>query len=254
MCQPQIPPAPPVQPARPTMWQIIRQLQTDPIRIMREYAVFVVGPTTDQPPGRYWLYFNVDIANSYIFIADTNGGRDGWIPKQGYSSPMQTPGSQVRTQALDLIEPAPHECFWVTPTQTGCSVLILDWGGNKITMTHLQPHDDVMFNWFTQKVIFSIEYFRLWYKNLWLRFDLAESTKNTSTHHIPFLPRKYILIQSEFFGSRALNTQVIGIKENSSPIKFYIQQYDRFRLPPTNLTVRRLEWSTYHEYLPYRGY
>jgi hypothetical protein len=220
---------------------------------MREYAVSV-GTREDQPPGPCRLYFDVDIVTKCISIVDTNGGREGWISEEGYSSPMQNPESQFRTQALDFIEPAPQECFWVTPTQTGCSVLILDWGGNRITMTHLKPHDDEMFNWFTQKVIFSIEYFRSWYKNLWLRFDLAESTKSTSTRHAPTLPRKYILIQSEFYGSRELNTQVIGIKENQSPIKFYIQQCDRYQLPPTNLTVRQLEWSTYHEYLPYIGY
>lgn len=249
MCQPQIPP-PPALPAGPTVHQVIIQLREDPIKTMKDYAI-ETHTTEDQPPHRCWLYFKVNTNNHIIDIVDSP--QPDWILKQGYVSPMQSPGSPHRTTALEPLQPLPYECFfWVTDIQTGCSVLILDWGGNNITMTHLQPHKDETFSRFSQKVIFSIDYFRRLYKNMWLRFNLAESTENTSLRYRS-VPRRYILIQSEF-SEWNLNTQVIGIKRHNAPITFYMQQYARYTMPPENITVRKLEWSTYHEYLPYIGY
>ncbi len=133
--------------------------------------------------------------------------------------------------------------LWVTELQTGCTVLIVDWGGNQYSVTHLQPSQDQQFNQLGQTLMWTSNFTRNAYKNTWLKQEMTSVIQNTGG-----APQRYIMIQSMFEASYGTETQVIGIR-NGGQFQFYRQRDDGI-----NRVVEHLQWSTWRAYVPYFSY
>ncbi|HUZ04523.1 MAG TPA: hypothetical protein VMU62_04125 [Acidobacteriaceae bacterium] len=133
--------------------------------------------------------------------------------------------------------------LWVTEMQTGCSVLIVEWGGGQYSMTHLQPSQDAQFNLLGRAILSTGSFAYNAYKNTWLKQELTAVVSNTGG-----APQRYILIQSMFETARGPVTQVLGVR-NGAQFNFYRQ-----RQTIANRVVEHLQWSTWRSYLPYFSY
>ena len=142
--------------------------------------------------------------------------------------------------------------LWVTEMQSGCTVLILDWGKGQYSMVHLQPNEDEQFNWlgrqvmnlggYTRKVT-GEAFFKNVYKNAWLKQEMNQVVSSTGG-----APQNYIMVQSMFEASRKKVTQLIGVRKGSR-FTFYRQ-----RVYARNYEAQELKWSGWWGYLPYFTY
>jgi hypothetical protein len=157
------------------------------------------------------------------------------------------PGS--RHQATVVLDAAAAAAgLWVTEMQTGCTVLILDWGGGRYSMIHLQPSTDDQFNAAGKKILGMGDKALCAYKNLWLKQELTSIVQSSNDA----APKNYIMIQSMFEASRGVSTQVLGVFRNNAFLFF--RQRQQSARGATQLTVEELKWSTWRSYMPYLTY
>lgn len=159
---------------------------------------------------------------------------------RGHALPVGA-GAGARHQATRR-SAATHD-LWVTELQTGCSVLILDWGSNQYSMIHLQPSADNQFNRLGRAILGASTFSYNAYKNSWLRSELTTIVGNTGG-----TPQHYILVQSMFDASRDIFVQVIGVRRNGR-FEFYRQTRHG-----ETLRAEHLAWSGWYSLLPYRSY
>ena len=178
------------RPIHPTLFSrsVMHDLINQPLATMGEFCIATITQpnlVSHQSP----LYINVNQGNGFITFADYPAYfivDPRTIRSIGISSPMQTPVSPHRLTVMPRFNAAGNR-FWITDTQTGCSVLILDWGAGSISMAHLQPHDDASFN-FIGRTINYFDFSKAIAKNLWLRRDLQFSTQSTVLAAAPAYP------------------------------------------------------------------
>lgn len=171
---------------------------------------------------------------------------DGALQRQMVLSPMRShvllPGLAGRHQITQR-RVAGAVPLWITELQTGCSVLILDWGAAGFSMVHMQPSTDAQFNRFGRLLLSTGDLARNSYKNYWLKQELTAVVTHTGG-----VPLRYILVQSMFDASRNRPVQVIGILQ-AGQFNFYRQ-----RSGPAGRTAQQLQWTAWNAYLPYWSY
>jgi hypothetical protein len=157
--------------------------------------------------------------------------------------PGALPGN--RHEATGQLNPgAVGANLWVTEMQTGCTILIADWGGGLYSMIHLQPSQDQQFNQVGQAVLNAGETARNAYQNAWLKQEVTTIMENTGP-----APQSYIMIQSMFETARGNVTQVIGVR-NGNQFQFFRQR----QTPPATRVVEQLQWTPWRTYVPYSSY
>lgn len=166
------------------------------------------------------------------------------------ASPMRFEGAPERLLRTARMRPRRAE-IWATEQQTGCTVLILDWGRGKLSMIHLRPDDDAEFNRLTQWMMSgestTAEYFKAAYKNFWLK---QESTEIVGKSH-KRTPERYIMVQSAFATMRTYRTQLLGVYTGGN-WEFFKQSYQmRARGGYERVTVTQLTWTTWRAWVPY---
>jgi hypothetical protein len=142
--------------------------------------------------------------------------------------------------------------LWVTEMQNGCTVLIVDWGNGRYSLTHLQPYMDEQFTLvgravmglggYTRRVT-GEAFFKNVYKNQWLKKEMTDMVTATGG-----TPQYYIMVQSMFESSRRRTAQVIGVRRENR-FTFY-RQSKRAR----DYQVTELKWSGWYSWLPYFTY
>ena len=163
-------------------------------------------------------------------------------PMRGHGLPVGA-GVGARHRATGILNAgATAANLWVTEKQTGCTVLIVDWGAGQYSMTHLQPSDDTQFNQAGRALMGASDFARNAYKNIWLKKEMTSVIGNTGG-----APQRYIMIQSMFETYSRTDTQIIGIR-NGAQFTFYRQR------DAATLLVEQLQWSTWYSYLPYFSY
>ena len=163
-------------------------------------------------------------------------------PMRGFGLPVGA-GAGARHQATGILNAAATAAnLWVTEIQTGCTVLIVDWGAGQYSVTHLQPSQDAQFNMLGRALMWTSNFAHNAYKNTWLKQEMTSVVGNTVG-----APQRYIMIQSMFETARGPVTQVIGIR-NGAQFTFYRQRTAAARV------VEQLQWSTWYAYLPYFSY
>ncbi len=164
-------------------------------------------------------------------------------PMRGFGLPVGAAAGARHRQTGILNAGATAANLWVTEMQTGCTVLIVDWGGGQYSVTHLQPSQDAQFNQLGRAIMWTSNFAHNAYKNTWLKQEMTTVIQNTGG-----APQRYIMIQSMFETARGPVTQVIGIR-NGIQFQFYRQ-----RQTIANRVVEHLQWSTWRSYLPYFSY
>ena len=173
------------------------------------------------------------------------GPQDCAVQRSMVVSPMRGHGLPPanRYAATGLVNAAAIAAnLWVTELQTGCTVLIVDWGAGQYSMTHLQPSDDVQFNRFGRALMWTSNFAHNAYKNTWLKQEMTTVIQNTGG-----APQRYIMVQSMFENTRRRVTQVVGVR-NGGQFTFYRQRVAAARV------VEQLQWSTWYAYVPYFSY
>jgi hypothetical protein len=160
---------------------------------------------------------------------------------RGHALPVGA-GGGARHQAT-VLRPGAGADLWVTEMQTGCTVLIVDWGGGQYSMTHMQPSTDAQFNRFGQAVLGAGRATRAGYQNAWLKQELTSVITNTGG-----APQYYIMIQSMFDTWRGNVVQVVGVRQRGQ-FQFYRQKQNG-----NVITVEHLTWCGWYSFLPYRSY
>lgn len=230
---------------------VYQGLLSNPRNILRQMAFSVNALPGGADGAASNLFFAVG-ANGMVVdqVAATaaalaNVHVDGAIQKtmlvsnmRGYNLAVGIGGRHQPTNAV-----AAGADLWVTEMQTGCTVLIIDWGGNQYSLMHLQPSDDAQFNRLGRGIINLSNFTRSSYKNAWLKSESTTIVGNTGG-----APQYYIMIQSMFDASSGRAVQVVGVRRHGK-FEFYRQkQYGN------NLTLDHLAWCGWYSYLPYRSY
>jgi hypothetical protein len=237
--------------------QVYNALRASPLTILQDYTLRVFNLPIVNCATVQNLYFAASVNSQKIGIDINNFQAAGFVGGQNNCaaqismvvSPMRGNGLPVgaaagaRHRAMGILDVANTAAnLWVTPTQSGCAVLIVDWGRGRYSMTHLQPSQDAQFNQASRALMGTSDFARNAYKNTWLKQEMTSVVGNTVG-----APQRYIMIQSLFEGARGTNTQVIGIRSGAQ-FTFYRQR------DAATLLVEQLQWSTWSAYLPYFSY
>jgi hypothetical protein len=203
------------------------------------------------------LWFAVRGNSMVIDESDTmacaivGGPPDCGIQKQMVVSPMRgsalPPGAAAgnRHQPTGLLNAAAAGAsLWVTELQTGCTVLVADWGGGQYSMVHLQPSQVGQFNRLGQFILNSGDSPSAAYQNAWLKQEMTTVMQNTGA-----APQSYIMIQSMWESARGNDTQVIGVRQGTQ-FRFFRQR----QIPPAHRAVEQLQWTSWSSYMPYLSY
>ena len=237
--------------------QVYNALRTNPMTTLQNNTLRVRNLPAVNCATVQNLYFAASVNSQKIGIDINDFGAAGFVGgtndcpvhRSMVVSPMRGNGLPVgaaagaRHRAMGILDVANTAAnLWVTPTQSGCTVLIVDWGAGRYSMTHLQPSQNAQFNQAGRTLMGTSDFARNAYKNTWLKQEMTSVVGNTVG-----APQRYIMIQSLFEGARGTNTQVIGIR-NGTQFTFYRQRAAAARV------VEQLQWSTWSAYLPYFSY
>lgn len=130
--------------------------------------------------------------------------------------------------------------WWFTPIQTGCTVIICDWGNGGYSMTHLQPYDDADYGWMLQYVLEKYEWFKAQFKKLALQTNVSAVVAASGQ-----VPERYILVQSNHTAETE-NVIVIGYRPGGGAWQFFYQRYPRFTQGPVT-AAEAIEWQLWND-------
>jgi hypothetical protein len=127
--------------------------------------------------------------------------------------------------------------LWLTDQQTGCTVLVLDWGGNQYSMLHLLPHVAADFGT-VARFLMNLSQSRARVggnvlrgvgeavaaplKNQQLRQEADWVVGNTVATNGGGQPQRYIMVQSQHALNRLQCLQVIGVANGGW--NFFVQK------------------------------
>jgi hypothetical protein len=132
--------------------------------------------------------------------------------------------------------------WWFTPVQTGCTVVILDWGGGNFSMTHLQPYYDEDYPWVLQYVLQKSPRFKTEFKKLALQTNVSSVVSASGGR-----PVRYILVQSNHTAETE-NVVVLGYRPGGAGAwQFFYQRYPRYTNHGAVLASGALEWQLWDD-------
>jgi len=161
-------------------------------------------------------------------------------------TPTRARGTPQRLVQLQRFRNNGDVNMWVTTQQTGCTVIILDWGGNSYSMLHLQPYAAAEYNWLSQKVLpigtprgarHAAKYLR---KETTQVVNLSRNNNNN--------PARYILVQSNSHTLAGGRIQIIGLPRNGG-FDFYVQKRNNAGV----ITLVRPQWQDWRWYKSYQS-
>jgi len=137
---------------------------------------------------------------------------------------------------------------WLTDQQTGCTVLILDWGGNQFSMVHILPYQKASYGRLMRGVMWlggtGVE---ASVQNSYLRGDVGTVVNNSLAGNPP---QRYILVQSQFSLNAQQLLQLIGIAGAGS-WTFYVQRIQVTAMGQAVHSVSKLDWQTWSRAWPW---
>lgn len=220
-----------------------RDLKANPLGFLAQTKVTAGGfPGVDSGWGRMYL----TLAANHLRIGPRNfvtiGGApaDSVITCQMIYTPMRNNAMAGRTAPTQRIAPGGNE-LWVTTRQTGCSVLVLDWGAAGYAMVHLQPHATGQFNRAARYLFAQSRPLGASAKNYYLRQEVTAVANATGGGVAPL---RYLLVQSAYTNALG-HLQIIGVR-NGPGWDFY-SQIDQGGV----LTSRALTWQVWSSWWPY---
>ena len=182
------------------------------------------------------------------------GNNDTYITKNMVVTPMRASTmlpvnrhAQTALQGIMPINPTGAD-LWVTDNQTGCMVLILDWGGNQYSMVHLQPYGDNQYNALGRFILGRLDrwtrgFSRVLYQDYWLKQDATQVTSNTGG-----VPQRYIMVESMWATSGGTISQILGVRAGNN-WRFFLQ-----RISGGVRHAQEMQWTGYNSYMPYMAY
>ncbi|MYN18595.1 hypothetical protein GTP81_17745 [Rugamonas sp. FT107W] len=223
-------------------YEMVNALKTTPLVVLQNHPLMVAlapGDVTEQSQ----IAFSLTNGNILIGTVAPNNGTTVVI--RALVTPTRNWNSPHRFTALQRFNPIAED-FWVTERQTGCSLIILDWGG-QMSMGHLLPHPQANYNRVNRYILDHAPltaYAEIQRQSLKPEVtQLVEASKIGGVN-----PQRYILVQSNHAAVNQKNLNVIGIRSNGQ-MSFYMQ---------TNTaggrTVQQLRWTAWRPYLPYFTY
>lgn len=167
------------------------------------------------------------------------------------ATPMRAYNDVHRGDALQRFAGGAAD-LWVTVRQTGCSVLILDWGGGQYSMVHLSPYHRTQINRYHNYFYPATTTKGGKLRAGWLRSELTEvvnTSRQTQPGYFygttPINPQRYILVQSSI-SYLTTHIQVLGVNENGQ-WNFYMQTG-----PVDALNAEALDWHDWNWYSSYQ--
>jgi hypothetical protein len=237
--------------------QMLRDLKATPLNVLQNNGVRVdaLNGADTQASRLFFGYLNNEIRigdRQFAGIFMGAAHPDAVVATYALASPMRAQGAAGRLNATARFVPGNND-LWVTEQQSGCSVLILDWGANQYSMVHLQQHADNDFSSVSQTAMNQSDAVKAVYKNAWLRPDLTTVVNASVAGGVH--PNRYILVQSLFNTLvRGTLTQLIGVRSGGG-WDFFQQTYQVAAMGNLqNVQVRQLAWTTWWSHIPYQSY
>lgn len=138
-------------------------------------------------------------------------------------TPTRRRGTQTRLNRLQRVSTAGTLDMWTTTQQTGCTVLILDWGGHQYSMVHLQPYAAAEYNALSQQLIQLTPQLGAYFAASCLRDEVTEIVNSSMVANAA--PLRYILSQSNSTQLAGGRIQIVGFP-NGNRFDFYVQTRD----------------------------
>lgn len=130
--------------------------------------------------------------------------------------------------------------LWLTDQQTGCTVLILDWG-NSYSMVHVLPYQRGSYNKLMRGMFSLSGGFQSNRQNHYLRDDVNRITRTTMGHGAA--PQRYILVQSQSSLDHRQTLQLVGVAALGG-WRFYVQRCQAGHAINV-VGVHRLPWRSW---------
>ena len=137
--------------------------------------------------------------------------------------------------------------LWITDQQTGCTCLILDWGGNQYSSAHILPHLRGDFNAVNQFLFGRSMNVESTIKNHYLRNDMNAIVSATSAALLGAIPQRYIMMQSQFSIGNLRIAQMIGVNTGGQ-WAFYKQLSRVAGAGRVVDSVNQLEWRPWTDW------
>jgi hypothetical protein len=201
----------------------LQQLQAQPLLFLQA-TPFTAGQ----------LGGNDTIATQLSFAIDNNAARMGPQAFLAATHPVGTHIHQVdayatpmrnavvgaaRTAPTARFAPGAGPGLWVTTRQTGCSVLVVDWGA-ALSMVHLQPFPPGAFRWPLRKLMGVSNYALRETRRYSLQAEMSTVVANSRVGGQD--PLRYILVQSNWAQNYL---GVTGVRNAVGVWEFFLQEY-----------------------------
>lgn len=222
---------------------VLAALKNDPLGTLSQNRLQVSLVPGHQTQLQRRTPFEYNMGNIGIGAGVLNTNRRIYV--DAIVTPTRARNSPNRFNALQRIPGAPAD-LWITERQTGCSVLILDWGG-QYSMVHLAPHVISSYNQVAQFVMNSSLFLYAEAQRASLKPEMTQVVNASKIGGAN--PHSYIFIQSNHAAINMQSLNLIGIKNNVS-WSFYLQQI----IPPSTMNVKLLSWTSWCSLAPYLTY
>ncbi|TQV72712.1 hypothetical protein FKG94_18670 [Exilibacterium tricleocarpae] len=229
--------------------QKLADLHASPLRVLTEVTTAVDDPgghrsRIEQACFGYHACNGIRIG-SEAFCRNTNGTMNfDPIRVKVIATPSRARGTPTPQQALQRFDTSGGTDFWITTQESGCTVLIVDWGNNQYSMAHLQPYGASEYNYFSRHLLPHNTDIGVSRAASYLRDEAAATIHNSRIGGIE--PLRYILAQSNHWNlAGGGRIQIIGVPQGSAWV-FYIQQRDA----AGTISVIQPQWEHWRWYQP----
>lgn len=222
-------------------------LKTNPVQTLQQYRL-LVGLQPGHLTAVQRVPFDRNMNNISFGPGVARTGRR--IYSYAIVTPTRAHNDPNRFTGLARFGTGVNADFWITERQTGCTVLILDWGGNQYSMAHLGPHNIGSYNAILQGIMGRSNFGYAEVQRANLKSEATQVVSNTVTAAGGGNPQRYIMVQSSHapFNQKSIN--LIGVK-GAGGWRFYTQTIEN---TINRLTVRELAWTNWYSKVPYMTY
>lgn len=224
-------------------FNVLNALKAQPLATLRQYRLAAALPPGHRTEGTEIAFA---VVHTTIHLGPAASHMPGKISINGLAAPTRAWNSPNRFAPLLRFNALAYD-FWVTERQTGCSLIILDWGGGQMSMGHLLPHPYTNYGRAGQFVVRNTPvtvYAEMQRQSL--KPEVTQLVDASKAGGID--PLRYILVQSNHAAINLRSLNVLGILHNGQ-MNFYMQT-----AAGTGDTVVALRWTAWNPWLPYFTY
>lgn len=220
--------------------EALDDLKKSPLRFLQETVVIANAGNGVQTAFNAATSFAFNQQQNTVRIGPNATGWPGAVTVPTLATPTRTYADPHRLAATVRCGINGAD-LWITDQQTGCTVLVVDWGLDMYSMLHLLPGTMSSYGAVSRAVLNLSNAAKAAAQNHFLRNEATAVTNSTLGR-----PRRYIMVQSQFAINKFKLMQVIGVAAGGR-WNFYLQMNGTNHRGQIVERVEQLAWRSWDD-------